>query len=358
MAQVQEHVLAADVGGTHIGLAVFAWYGENRFELIHHETHRSRKISSFGAILENLVRRGGGRFKPAVSAACIDFAGPVGPDRSYAGITNLDWGFSVDEVRRSTGLDRVTLLNDFEAIGYGFEVLRANRPEAFERLSRTGRLPSLTGKKATVVIIGAGTGLGTAILVQDSRSGRYRPIPGEGGHADFIAIEEEEFLVANWIRRNVNHSPSQPADCERVVSGPGLVNTFNALTEIRPELIDRRVVKRISKADAYDRPALIIKGAGDGDPLARTALDLWLRAYGRAAKNHALFPLAPGGVFLAGGIAAKILPEMKSGLFMREFHRCDVPNLRKLLLKTPVFVITDYQIGLFGCAAVAVHGLA
>jgi glucokinase len=358
MTQVREHVLASDVGGTHIGLAVFAWYGEDRFEMVHHETHRSRKTSSYSAILEKLIRTHGRRLRPAISAASIDFAGPVGPDRSCAEITNLDWGFSADEIRTATGLDRVTLLNDFEAVGYGFEVLRANRPDAFVRLSRTGKLPALKGKKPTVAIIGAGTGLGTAILVQDSATGRYRPIPGEGGHADFIAVDEEEFRIAEWIRKNVNHSPQNPADCERVVSGPGLINLFYAVAATRADLADEKMVRKIDKADSYDRPAQIIGGAQAGVPLARRTVDLWLRAYGRAAKNHALFPLTPGGVFLAGGIAARILPEMQSGLFMKEFRRCDMPNIRRLLVRTPVFVITDYQIGLYGCANAAIHGVA
>jgi glucokinase len=105
-----------------------------------------------------------------------------------------------------------------------------------------------------------------------------------------------------------------------------------------------------------ERPA-IIAGNADEDGLCRKALDIWLRCYGGAAKNSAIFPLAPGGVFLAGGIAAKILPEMKSGIFMKEFLRCDIPNIRRILKSIPVFVITDYRIGLYGCANVAANRL-
>jgi glucokinase len=355
MAVVQQHVLAGDVGGTHIGLAVFAYLGGNRFEEVHHETHHSRKTRDFAGLLRTFLRRQR-RFQPAINSVCIDFAGPVGADRESATITNLDWGFSAHEVRSATGIENVTLMNDFEAIGYGFEVLLANRPEAFVRLTKSGKLPVGKGQKPTVVIIGAGTGLGTTILVHDSGTGRYRPVPGEGGHADFVALEDDEFELARWIRRNVNRSPGMPADCERVVSGPGLANVFMALSEIRAELASTTVAKNILKADPYDRPALIARSASE-DSLCRATFDMWLRAYGRAAKNKALFPLTPGGVFLAGGIAAKNLPEMQSGVFLKEFYRCDVPNIRKLLLRTPVFVITDYNIGLYGCANVAVNGL-
>jgi glucokinase len=73
------------------------------------------------------------------------------------------------------------------------------------------------------------------------------------------------------------------------------------------------------------------------------------------AKNSALFPLAPGGVFLAGGIAPKILNHLQSGVFMKEFVRCDKDRYRKLLQQTPVYVVTDERIGLFGCVNAALN---
>jgi glucokinase len=320
---------------------------------VRHEIFLSRKIDDFPGLLRHFLNKAG-KLTPKVGKACIDFAGPV-RDRSTAVLTNLSWGFTVDEIREATRIEAVTLLNDFEAVGHGVEILLANRPEAFTRLSRSGRLPSAKGPKPTVVVIGAGTGLGTTVLVHDVNTGRYRPVPGEGGHVDFAAIEEDEFRIAQWIRRNVNISASAPLNREKVVSGPGLVNVYRALSELEPGLGNRGIGLKVLKSDPYDRPAVIAKNAGK-DPLCRKALDTWIRCYAAAAKNCAIFPLAPGGVFLAGGIAAKILPEMQSGAFMREFTRCDVPNISPILRRMPVFVITDYRIGLYGCANVAVNG--
>jgi glucokinase len=356
MHRVQEYVLTADVGGTHIGIALIAYSRSGRFDLIQHETFLSKKTESVPKLLAKFLRRHGGGLQPKVRKACIDFAGPVGDDRKTAHITNLGWGFTADEIREATVVEELTLMNDFEAVGFGIEVLLANRPEAFVRLSRQGRLPKSRRPKPTAVVIGAGTGLGTTILAYDAHLGRYRPIPGEGGHSDFIAADEEEFRIAQWIRRNVNHSPDQPADLEKVVSGPGMTNVYRALVDLEPKMGSPSVVERFLAADPYDRPAIIV-GHAKEDGRCRKALDIWLRCYGRAAKNHALFPLAPGGVYLAGGVAAKILPEMQSGLFMAEFLKCDMPSIRPLLRRTPVFVVTDYRIGLFGCANVAVNGL-
>lgn len=356
MSPVEEHILVADVGGTHIGVALMAYRGDGIYQLVRHETHLSKKTRSIPRLLSGFMRQYGSDLHPRIRKACIDYAGPVGLDRKTASVTNIDLEFTSEEVLHATGLGEVSLMNDFEAVGYGIEVLLANRPEAFVRLSRHGKLPPARGPKPTAVIIGAGTGLGTSILAYDAHLGRYRPIPGEGGHSDLIAVGEEEFRIAEWIRRNVNHSAANPADLEKVVSGPGLANVYRAFADLEPTMGDPDIVREFLAADPYDRPAIIVQHA-DSDRRCRKALDMWLRCYGRAAKNHALFPLTPGGIYLAGGVAARVLPEMQSGVFMKEFLRCDMPNIRPILTRTPVFVVTDYRIGLYGCANVAINGL-
>ncbi len=354
MANVQEHILVADVGGTNTGVAIIFYGGGNKFEIVRHKTYRSKTVQDFAALFSGFLRQEAGGLQPPVRKACMDFAGPIDAGRKIAHLTNLQRGFTSDEVRRATGVEDFTLLNDFEAVGFGLETLVANQPRAFVRLSRAGKLPPLTGRKPTSVVIGAGTGLGTTVLIHDPVTGKYRPTPGEGGHVDFVAVDEPEFRIAQWIREHRNISAKNPLNSEKVVSGPGLVNVFFALSDLERDLARPKILEQVENADPYDRPPIIIKHASR-DRLCRRALDTWLRCYGRAAKNAATFPLAPGGVFLAGGIAAKILPEMRSGIFMKEFTRCDVPNIQPLLKRTPVFVVTDYRIGLFGCANVAIN---
>jgi glucokinase len=191
----------------------------------------------------------------------------------------------------------------------------------------------------------------------DPATGRFRPLPGEGGHVDYGPVEEEEFLIAQWIRKHKNDSSRNPLNRERVVSGRGLAFVCEALADLRPDLGSPLLRKKILRTEPSDRPAVIARNAGR-DSLCRESLDVWLRSYARAAKNSAIFPLTPGGVFLAGGVAGKILKEMRSGTFMREFLRCDIPSIHSILKRIPVFVITDYEIGLYGCANVAVNGLA
>jgi glucokinase len=354
--KADHHVLVADIGGTNLGVAIFSQSGKDRFEPVCHHAYHTRQIRNMPAFFRRYLRREGRRLDPKVQSACIDFAGPINSDRSTASLTNLDLTFTATEVIEATGIENLTLLNDFEAVGFGVEVLMANKPEAFVRLSRSGKLPPRSGVKPTALVLGAGTGLGTTVLIHDPVSGRYRPLPAEGGHVDFGAVEELDFRIAQWIRAHRNDSPDNPLNRERVVSGRGLANVFEALSELEPHLGGAEMRKTVFSAKVPDRPAIISKNAGR-DTLCRRALDIWLRSYARAAKNSVILPMAPGGVFLAGGVAAKILPEMQSGTFMKEFLRCDIPNIRAILKRIPVFVVTDYRIGLYGCANVAVNGL-
>jgi glucokinase len=356
MARINNHILVADIGGTNLRVAIFAQSGRDRYEPVCHHTYRTARIRHIPTFLGSYLRREGRGLEPRVGSACIDFAGPIDSNRSKVSLTNLDLRFTAREAIKATGIERFTLLNDFEAVGYGLEVLIENRPEAFVRLSRSGRLPHRSASRSTAVVLGAGTGLGTTILMPDPVSGRFRPLPAEGGHVDYGAVEEEEFRIAQWIRKHKNDSPRNPLNRERVVSGRGLAFVCEAMAELRPDLGSVSVRNKIFRTKASDRPAIIAQNA-NRDALCRQALDVWLRSYARAAKNTAILPLAPGGVFLAGGVAARILKEMRSGTFMKEFLRCDIPNIRAILKRIPVFVITDYQIGLYGCANVAVNGL-
>src|SRR5262245_40278517 len=159
MAEARTHILTADLGGTHLGLAILAHRPDGSFEPVVHKTFRSRTIRSFPATVARFLKQNGRRLDPPVRQACVDFAGPVGPKRDEGFVTNLGWGFTVQELFDATDLEEITLVNDFEAVGYGLEVLLYSHPDAFVRISRGGKLPARNATKGTAVVIGAGTGL-------------------------------------------------------------------------------------------------------------------------------------------------------------------------------------------------------
>jgi glucokinase len=194
----------------------------------------------------------------------------------------------------------------------------------------------VTDADGNAALIAPGTGLGEAMLARVR--GRLEPSPSEGGHADFAARTPREVELLEWITARYGR-----ADCERVISGPGLVN-IHRLTHRTP----------CAAADPDDpRAAALISEAAIGHrcPSCVEALSLFVGALGAEAGNLALRAVATAGVYLGGGIPPKILPALRSEGFLDAF-RAKAP-LGALVAAVPVHVITCADPGLLGAAVAA-----
>jgi glucokinase len=180
---------------------------------------------------------------------------------------------------------------------------------------------------APKLVVGAGTGLGMAILV--FHEGRWLVLPGEGGHIGFAPQDEAQARLWQVLKNEYGR-----VTAERVVSGPGL-------TEIHRILSGKTLT-----------PAAIAGAAIEGsDPAARRSVDMFLSAYGGFAGDMALAAMARGGVFLAGGIAGKLLPILPESPFLTAFNaKAEHAALAALM---PVAVATDPALGLRGAAVLA-----
>jgi glucokinase len=239
-------------------------------------------------------------------------AGPVVNGRAQ--VTNLGWQME----ERAFAIPRVSLINDFSAVALGVPFVADD-----------GRVSLQEGKRdadAPVAILGAGTGLGEAILIR--HGGDHHVVASEGGHQDFAPQDEEQARLFLQLRERHGH-----VSWERVVSGMGLVNIFTFL------------------GGAELDPAQIAERADAGDAVARHAAEMFVDAYGAEAGNMALRVLARGGVYLAGGIAAKNLAWFTDGRFIEAFRRKG--RFRGLNESVPVDVITDQEVGLKGALAMA-----
>jgi glucokinase len=249
-------------------------------------------------------------------------------------VTNLPWEIDSRALAREFGFPRARLINDFQAIGYGIEALSDADLVVLQAGEPVTRAPR--------AVIGAGTGLGQGILVWDRD--HYEPIATEGGHASFgpnddLQIELTRYLLANGGR----------ASYERVLSGHGLVRLY-AFLKARGE-----TPESVSLAEAMqkDDPAAAITRAAleQNDRLANRALDLFVDVYGAQAGNLALTAGARGGVYIAGGIAPKILPRLTDGRFLRAF--LDKGRMSPYVAAVPVRVVTNPDVGLIGAALAA-----
>jgi glucokinase len=306
--------LGGDLGGTKTLLALAEKDAAGAIRIVRQQRFASADYPTFDALLDDfLVDR------PAIDSASFGVAGPT--DGRSAKLTYLPWSLAANELERRFAIPRVTLANDFAAAAHGLPLVEAESIITLHAGQPIARAPR--------VILGAGTGLGVAGLVW--HGDRYRIIAGEGGHMGFAPQTVEQAELWRWLL-----DQNGRVTTEDIVSGPGLARIYTFLGG-RPQQPDE--IGNLALADA--------------DPLAREALRLWLECYGAFAGDLALHWLARGGVFLAGGIAAKLMPKSDRAPFIAAF--LTKREHRHLVEDMPVRLVTDESLGLKGTLALAAH---
>ncbi len=327
------YVIAGDIGGTKV-LLELAVVSSEGVHVLHKRLFKSADYGDFAVLVRTFLQDLPADRKP--SAACFGVAGPVisSDAGQQAALTNLPWHIATREIAGMTGIDKVGLINDWGATGYGIEALRPD-----DLVVLQAGTPQPQGVRA---LIGAGTGLGEAILCwcQD----HYEVISTEGGHVDFAPIDKLQVELWHYLTERLGR-----ISYERLLSGAGLVRIYSFLRERGDAPETPALANAVAEGDAA---AAISRAAmSGGDELAQKALDLFVSIYGAQAGNLALTTLAHGGVYIAGGVAAKIIDKMRDGTFMRAFR---TKGRMSLLLETiPVYVATNQEVGLMGAALAA-----
>jgi glucokinase len=335
-------VLAGDIGGTQSRLAFFE---DDRVLL--ERVYASPRYESLEALAQEFlaevatlpmapaprVTPTGGVPIPLIERACFGIAGPVEDDASRA--TNLPWVVDARRLEQRLGIRRVRLVNDFHAAALGVTLLGP------EHLASLGGGPPVP--HGPIVVLGAGTGLGEAFLLWSPTADRYLVAASEGGHADFAPRTHlEAGLLADL---NAKYGR---ASWERVLSGPGLADMF---TYLAAEPACRILVRpdTLAALAAGDPAAVVTQRGLDGtDPVCRIAITLFSSLLGSLAGSLALTFLATGGVFVAGGIAPRLVGFLQQHAFRDAFEAKG--RLSPIIRRVPVFVVTHPTLGLL-CAA-------
>lgn len=320
-------ILAGDIGGTSTRLGWFELSGGVPVLTVA-EKYSSQEAVGLEPMLETFLAAHPG----PVESACIGVAGPVIGGRVQT--PNLPWIISEASVAQTLGGAKVWLINDLEANAYGVGALG----EADFADLNPGATGDPTGNAA---IISAGTGLGEAGFYFDGQ--RLRPFAGEGGHATFAPLDDEQAALAAHLRGKFGH-----VSVERVLSGPGLVEIYRFLcaTGRGGESAALAALPNEELAGAISRLALT-----DGHETCARAVDLLVRIYGAEAGNLALKFKATRGVFVGGGIAPKLLPKLRTPAFLAAF--LDKGRMRALLEPVPVRVLLNEDAALLGAALCA-----
>ena len=320
-------ILAGDIGGTHARLSCYRQVNSH-FVPVHEDVFASREYRGLDEIVVKFVSDSG--VQPA--AASFGIAGPVRHGRVET--SNLPWVVDSSRLAEELRLPSVNLINDLEAQAWGIECLDDSDTVALNQVKEPP-----VGNQA---VVAAGTGLGEAGLFWDGR--QYHVFACEGGHCDFAPRNELEIELLRYLLARFGR-----VSYERIVSGPGLVNVYLFLKDTHRGEEPQWLHDEITAGDAG---AAISRAALSGkSSLAEHALDLWISIYGAEAGNMALKILATGGVFLAGGIAPKVLSRLSGSLFMQAF--LGKGRMQPLLEAIPVRVITNEKTGLLGAARYA-----
>lgn len=303
--------LVADIGGTNTRCAIASTGGTVGTI----ETFRNQEFPGPDRLLASYLGTLPPRERP--TEAVIAIAAPIRGDEIR--MININWTFSITALARTLSLKRVVPLNDFAAQAYALPMLGSRD------LQQVGGGEAVDG--APKVVLGPGTGLGTAGLVHIA--GRWHAITGEGGHVTMAPSDEREARIVALGRERFGH-----CSAERLISGAGLAFIYGALNAgfaLAPDEVGARIAA--------------------GEPAALEALDVFFQLLGTVASNLALCFASYGGVYIGGGITPRYVEQFQASGFRTRFE--DKGRYRSFLAEIPTWVITADQPALRGLAAYA-----
>jgi len=312
-------LLAADVGGTKVNLRAF----EKMTDQVVAEGHY---LCADYASLTDLINSFLTQFNlTQIEAACFGLPAPI--QGRVVALTNLHWVVDADEIERKCAIKCLILINDFSAAAYGIEVLQ---PEDCIELQANGysKIEQAQGNR---LVIGAGTGLGVAPV--SLCDGVYLPQPSEGGHIDFAPLNDEQEELLTWL-----HQKWQHVSYERLLSGVGIETLY-------------KFYRLKSQGDGHRHTpsaAQISEEAYQGEEIAMRTLQTFIEIYGAFVGSMALIWPSTSGVYIVGGIAAKIQDWMVKDGFLTYVHQKG--RMSHLVQKMGIYLITNEKLGVLGAA--------
>lgn len=318
--------LVADIGGTHIRLALVVPQDASSsapFSLQHISKKRCRDYPSpIETIQEYLAVR-----QCSVSSMCLAVAGPV--QNGQANLTNHYWSFEQEQLKHAFNIEHVHIINDFHAQAMAVPYLQE---EELLPISNRSSKPVCDG--APNLIIGPGTGLGVASLIHTP--GGWQAVAGEGGHVDFAPRTTRDQIILDNL---LNKQGFTRVSAEDLLSGRGIERLYRAHTWLETQEDTEKVDREIIRLALEENDAICLR-----------VLEHFCDILGGVAGNAALTLGARGGVYIAGGLIPRFPDIFKSSLFRQAFE--DKAPLIDYMKDIPVYAVLAEQPGLLGAAAI------
>jgi len=305
--------LVADIGGTHARFALV-----EGGEVINPVVLRCADYEGPAAAAMSYLASSAPATRPERAAFAV--ASPIIGDR--IDLTNSPWRFSIEATRNRLEMEQLAVVNDFTAVALSVRHLSA------EHLLTVGGGGAV--EDAPIAVLGPGTGLGVSALVPSAvAGGDWAALATEGGHVTMAAATDREAEILGWLRHRFDH-----VSAERVLSGQGLVNLYQAIAAIS------------GRQAVFSTPDVISQRGLDGScPVSREAVETFFAMMGTVAGNLALSIGARGGVFIAGGILPRMAEPFRHSGFRARFeahgrfqaYLADIP-VRLIVHPLPAFI--------------------
>jgi glucokinase len=320
------NIIAADVGGTKTRL-IYADTDEPG-KVLFEARYLSSEFDSFEPLLETFIHDSGSSVSE-VDSLTLALPGLVSDTTAH--LTNLPWVIEKQSLKDVFGIENVAFMNDFQASAFGTSQLLEKDQIVLN--------PGASGKggvsdNLTRVAVGAGTGLGVAWAQDDAES--THAYDTEGGHIDFAPANEEQIRLLQFLQQRHGH-----VSYERILSGGGLVSLYEFCTG-----------KQGTEMNLADITAEWINNQSQHNEAADRAMSLFVQIYGAYIGNIALLFKPHGGIFITGGIAAKMIKRMQSEEFINAY--LNKGRMRTLVEQIAVYLVTNERIGVLGAMSEAV----
>lgn len=310
----QSFSLIADVGGTNIRLALVE---NSTVEYIQLRTYLCAQYPTITHVIQHYLQDVGIQ----IQSACIAIACPT--DGDQIDMTNNSWSFSKRELQQELALNELYVINDYTAISMSLPFISS------EKLIQVGAGKIVKG--APKAVLGPGTGLGVAHLIQVEEN--WHSLPGEGGHVDFAPVDELDSAIWHFLKKRYEH-----VSYEQLLSGLGIVQIYEALCELIEGEHPQLSAAEISR-----------KGVAGECSLCSKTMAQFCKILGSHAGNLALNMATFGGVYVAGGIVPRFTDFVVNSGFRERFE--DKGRFADYVRQIPTFLITEEQPGLIGAAA-------
>ncbi len=346
------HVIAADVGGTKTRLA-FADTKQPR-NILFEARYLSGEFDGFESMLHTFIKDSGlvAVMTDVSRVGALTLALPGLVSDSSARLTNLPWTIEKQSLQDTFGIKNITFMNDFQASALGTaQLLEKDRiilnPGILNLSKNSAGLTRNTLRNKIRVAVGAGTGLGVA-WVEDDISGDKKMVyahDSEGGHIDFAPIDDVQIQLLQFLQKRFVR-----VSYERILSGDGLVSLYH-FCAAKQGGADVHQHRHRTDTHSDSISAQWVNEQSKNNEAADRALSLFVQIYGAYIGNLAVLFKPYGGIFITGGIAAKMVKRMQSEEFINAYF--NKGRMRTLVEQIAVYLVTNERVGVLGAMSEA-----